>query len=129
MKKYKTIETWTRAMKKDIKKKFWHDWFNIAGDWYVQEEFDDSGKYMRYTSVTARKHLDIETSNRYSELWLSDMKATSYPIEDLRFGISYYLDESITKKQLLNLVITLKDMKDIDNLAELAEYVIKKLTI
>lgn len=98
MKKYKTIETWTRAMQKDKSKKLWADWFNIAGHDYTCEEYDGSGKYMRYTSVTAWQHIDIETSNRYSTTWLQDMTVTAYPIEDLRFDISYYLGTTDIEK-------------------------------
>ena len=92
-KSYKTIESWTKAMRKDTQKKLWADWFKIGGHWYVCEEYDESGKYMRYTSVTAWQHIDIDTANRYSSAWLSDMQATAYPIEQLRFSILNYFDD------------------------------------
>lgn len=94
MKKYKNIETWVKAMRKDKQKKLWHDWFTIGGHDYTCEEYDESGKYMRYTSVTAWQHIDIETSNRYNKaIWLSDMVATAYPIEELRFSLDYYFGD------------------------------------
>lgn len=40
-------------MKKDKQKKLHADWYMIDGNLYTLEEYDDSGKYMRYTSVTA----------------------------------------------------------------------------
>lgn len=92
-------------MKKDKKKKLHADWYNIDNNWYTLEEYDSSGKYMRLTSVTAWQHIDIDTSNRYSTSWLSDMVATAHPIDDmgLRFDIRYYLSKDMTKEQLLNL--------------------------
>lgn len=117
MKKYKNIETWTRAMQKDKSHKLWNDWHNIGGHWYTCEEFDNGGKYMRFTSVTAWQHIDIETSNRYSPLWLSDMKTTVYPIESLRFDITYYIDSDITDRQLIELSqreeLEKKDLKNL----------------
>ncbi len=133
VKKYKSIETWTKAMQKDKQKKLWHDWFNIDGHWYTCEEYDDSGKYMRYTSVTAWKHIDIETSNRYSQSWLSDMKATAYDIGDsgLRFDITYYLDDikEVSKSTILNLNIRLyenKMYKEIRDLLDMYIYTFNK---
>lgn len=113
MKTYKNIETWTKAMQKDKQKKLWYDWFNIGGHWYVCEEYDESGKYMRYTSVTEGYHLDLETSNRYSSSWLSDLKVTKYPIEDLKFDISYYIPhaEKLTRNEIMLLNIWLWDRK------------------
>lgn len=124
MKTYKTIESWTKAMQKDKNKKLHADWYNIAGHWYTCEEFDCSGKYMRYTSVTAWQHIDIETSNRYSDMWLSDMVATVYPIEDLRFDITYYIDKDTSKKDLMELIT----YRPLDNkqLKSLLEFVINK---
>lgn len=114
-KKYKTIETWQNAMKKDKTKSLWRDWFNIGGHWYTCEEYDNSGKYMRFTSITAWQHIDIETSDRYSKSWLSDMEVTAYPIEDLRFDISHYLDDDVTQKQLKDLSYQL-DEKQVKSL-------------
>lgn len=124
MKSYKSIETWTKAMRKDKQKKLWHDWFKIDGHWYTCEEYDESGKYMRYTSITARKHIDIDTSNRYSSSWLSDMVVTSYPIESLRFDISYYIEDpkELDRKTIMLLNIWLWDNKmyrEIYNLVDL----------
>ena len=100
MKKYKTIQSWQNAMRKEKDRGNLLDWYNIAGDWYVQEEYDESGKYMRYTSITAWQHIDVETSNRYGDSFLSDMEATAYPVEDLRFALSYYIgDTELTKDQ------------------------------
>lgn len=111
-------------MQKDKTKALWHDWFKIAGHWYTCEEFDDSGKYMRYTSITARKHLDLDTSNRYSPSWLSDMVVTAYPIDSLRFDISYYIDDvkTLDRKAIMLLNIWLwdhemyKEMRDLIDL-------------
>lgn len=125
MKKYKNITSWQNAMRKDTKKKLYTDWYVIDGDLYTLEEYDESGKYMRYTSVTAWLHIDVETSNRYSTSWLSDMVATAYPIEDLCFDITYYLSEDMTKSQLLCLVTRLKDNKMDDQIRHLADYVIQ----
>jgi hypothetical protein len=112
IRKYKNVQTWTKAMRADKEKKLWFDWFNIGGNWYVCEEYDESGKYMRYTSLTALNHIDIETSNRYSDKWLSDMVAIVYPIEDLRFDISYYLQtEDLDRKTIMLLNIWLWDNK------------------
>lgn len=124
MKTYKNITSWTNAMKKDKQKKLHADWYMIDGNLYTLEEYDDSGKYMRYTSVTAWQHIDVETSNRYSTSWLSDMVATAYPIEDLRFDISYYLSDDMTKSQLLCLVTRLKDNNLGEQIRHLADYVI-----
>jgi len=120
--KYKNLETWEKSMRKDIKKEKWHDWFEIGGHWYVCEEYDDSGKYMRYTSLTAFEHVDIETSNRYSSTWLSDMKATAYPIEDLRFDVSFYLDQKDlkNKNKILVLIDKLYDAKMYHALKDIA---------
>lgn len=126
MKTYRNIETWKKAMQKDKTKKLWADWFCIGGDWYTCEEYDSSGKYMRYTSVTAWKHLDIETSNRYSNTWLSDMEVTDYPIIDLRFDISYYIDEDTTKEQLRKIHEKLKLNEDTKQISNLLDYVLKK---
>ena len=72
-------------MKKDTQKKLWADWFNISGHWYTCEEYDLSGHYMRYTSITARKHIDINTTDsRYTPSWLTTMTATEYLIDYLR---------------------------------------------
>lgn len=113
MKTYKNIETWIKAIQKDKQKKLWHDWFNIGGHWYTCEEYDESGKYMRYTSVIEGYHLDLETSNRYSSSWLSDLKVTKYPIEDLRFDIGYYIPhaEKVTRNEIMLLNIWLWDRK------------------
>jgi hypothetical protein len=126
MKTYKTIESWTKAMQKDKEKKLWHDWFKIGGDWYTCEEYDESGKYMRFTSATAWKHIDIDTSNRYSENWLSDMVATVYTIDDIgfRFDISYYLDEDITKKQIKELQENLKRNGYEEQVSNLLDFVL-----
>jgi hypothetical protein len=124
MKKYKTIESWTKAMQKDKTKKLHGDWYNIAGHWYTCEEFDESGKYMRYTSVTAWQHIDIETSNRYSDKWLSDMVATVYPIEDLRFDITYYIDKETPKKQLIDVYNHLEHLGYTKQCKSLFEFVI-----
>ncbi len=129
MKTYKNIETWTKAMKKDKQKKLWADWFTIGGHDYVCEEYDSSGKYMRYTSITAYKHLDIETSNRYSPAWLSDMVATEYSIADigLRFDVSYYIDD-ITKlksKDILKIADNLYTNKLHQNGKQLLELIVK----
>lgn len=101
-------------MQKDTQKKLWFDWFCIDGHWYVCEEYDESGKYMRYTSVTDGYHLDLETSNRYSTNWLSDLKVTKYAIEDdLRFDISYYIEDpkALTRNAIMLLNIWLWDRK------------------
>lgn len=125
-KKYKDITDWAIAMRKDTKKELWNDWFNIGGHWYTCEEFDDSGKYMRYTSVTNGTHIDIETTNRYCGSWLTDAVVTEYAIEDLRFDISYYIADikKLTRKEIMLLNIWLwdrgmyKEMRDlIDALA------------
>ena len=128
MTKYKNIETWTKAMRKDKQKKQWFDWFFIGGDWYVCEEYDESGKYMRYTSATAFKHLDLETSNRYSESWLSDLVVTEYPIDDIgfRFDISYYLDGKETKEQLRGLQDNLKRNNMPSTLSDLLTFILNK---
>lgn len=113
-KKYKSLSTWLNAMKKDTKKELWRDWFNIDGHWYVCEEYDHSGKYMRYTSITDGYHLDLETENRYSDKWLSDLVVTKYPIEnDLRFSIGYYMHDmrEYTRKDIMLLNIWLWDRK------------------
>ncbi len=127
MKKYKSIETWQKAMQKDKSKVLWHDWFHIGGHWYTQEEYDHSGKYMRYTSVTAWQHIDIDTSNRYSDKWLSDMTATAYPIEMLRFDISYYIDSENTIAQLQALSDKLYDIGMSKEVKDLSDFIIKKL--
>ena len=118
-------------MRKDTKKKLWADWFCIAGDWYVCEEYDESGKYMRYTSITARKHIDLETDNRYSKNWLSDLRIYQYPIESLRFDISYYIDDpkELDRKAIMLLNIWLWDNKmyrEIYNLVDLLANNLKK---
>jgi hypothetical protein len=127
MRTYKTIETWEKAMRKDKNKKLWFDWFKIGGDWYVCEEYDESGKYMRYTSATAWKHIDIDTSNRYSDRWLSDMKATAYPIDDIgfRFDITYYL-ENITKDEAKKLYDNLYKNNWHNQCKDLFELTLKK---
>lgn len=122
MEKYKTIETWTKAMQKDKAKKLHADWYNIGGHWYVMEEFDDSGKYMRYTSLTAWKHIDVKTSNRYSDNWLSDMTATSYPIEYLRFNVAHYIDSETSNKELLAILPRL----DITQARQLLDFILTK---
>lgn len=108
-------------MRKDTNKTLWHDWFNIGGHWYVCEEYDESGKYMRYTSVTAWQHIDIETSNRYDKsMWLSDMVATAYQIEDLRFSISYYLGTTDIEKLSVKSLIEIYDNLIKNNLLQKA---------
>lgn len=125
MQKYKNFETWQNAMKKDTSKKLWHDWFNIGGYWYTIEEYDESGKYMRLTSVTDGYHIDIETNNRYSPSWLKDATFTRYAIDDdLRFDIGYYLDDETLKNKsaimLLNIWLwdrkMYKEMRDLIDL-------------
>jgi hypothetical protein len=127
MKKYKNIETWKKAMQKDKSKKLWADYFNIGGHLYTIEEYDESGKYMRFTSPTAWTHIDIETSNRYSDTWLSDMEITEYSIDDIgfRFDISYYIDENTTKKQLKELKENLKRNEDTKQLSNLLDFLLK----
>lgn len=124
MRKYKNIDTWAKAMRKDTQKKLWEDWFFIGGHWYTCEEYDESGKYMRYTSATAWTHIDIETSNRYSKTWLSDMEVTEYAIEDIgfRFDISYYIDKDLTKQQYEDLYDNLYDKGDYRQCRNLFEY-------
>lgn len=92
MRQFKNIDTFIKAMRKDKAKKLWADWFKIGGHWYTMEEYDDAGKYMRITSITKGEHIDLETSNRYSDNWLSDLEATAYPAEYYRFKWDYYLD-------------------------------------
>lgn len=114
MRTYKNIETWTKAMKKDTQKKLWADWFNISGHWYTCEEYDLSGHYMRYTSITARKHIDINTTDsRYTPSWLTTMTATEYLIDYLRFDIGYYIDDikEWSRKDIMLLNIWLWDNK------------------
>lgn len=124
-KKYKNLETWTKAMQKDTQKKLWADWFNIGGHWYTQEEFDENGKYMRYTSITDGYHIDIDTSNRYSPLWLSDMKATKYEIDSLRFDIGYYLElDGLTKNTVRLMIIWLWDRKFYKELKDLSDLLV-----
>jgi len=119
MKKYKSIETFTNAMRKDKSKKLWADWFNIGGNWYTCEEYDESGKYMRYTSIMARKHLDLDTRNRYSDKWLSDLVVTDYPIENLRFDISD--PKNLKRKEIMLLNIWLWDHKMYEEMRNLID--------
>jgi hypothetical protein len=127
--KYKTLESWANAMRKDTKKTLWADWFNIAGHWYTCEEYDESGQYMRYTSVTDGYHLDLETNNRYSKNWLSDLKVTKYAIEDLRFGISYYIADikEFKRKDLMLLNIWLWDRKMYTEMRDLIDHIANNL--
>ncbi len=128
-KTYKSIETWEKAMRKDTQKKLWHDWFKIGGHWYTCEEYDESGKYMRYTSISARQHIDIDTSNRYSKTWLSDMVATAYPIDSLRFGIGYYIDDikEWDRKSIMLLNIWLWDNKMYTSMRDLIDLLANNL--
>jgi len=109
MRKYRSLETWANAMRKDMKKALWHDWFCIAGHWYICEEYDHTGKYMRYTSITKGEHIDINTSNRYSDSWLSDMTYENYEADDYRFDWTYYIEvEELKKlkwKELNNVIV------------------------
>lgn len=124
MKTYKNLDTWAKAMRKDKQKKLWADWFKIGGHWYTCEEYDHNGKYMRYTSITAREHVDLDTSNRYSDSWLSDLEITEYPIEDLRFDISYYMPpvEEQDKKMIMLLNIWLWDRQMYKEIRDLVDY-------
>lgn len=124
-KTYKDIETWANAMRKDKSKKLFTDWVKIGGDWYTCEEYDESGRYMRYTSVTAWKHLDLDTSNRYSDIWLSDLVVTDYPIEDLRFDISYYLGYKAKREQLKCLATRLYDNQMYKEMRDLIDFLLK----
>lgn len=107
IRKYRNLDTFVRAMQRDKKKKLWADWFYIAGHWYVMEEYDESGKYMRITSITKGEHIDLETSNRYSDKWLTDLKATAYPAEGYLFHWEYY----IKREDLAKLILKLKQSK------------------
>lgn len=128
IRKYKSIDSWANAMRKDKDKKLWADWFNIGGNWFTCEEYDESGRYMRYTSITAWRHIDIDTRNRYSENWLSDMEATEYPIDDigLRFDVAYYIDDKLTEKQATEVYNNLYKNKLYENCRELFLLVVNK---
>jgi hypothetical protein len=98
MKHYRTLASFKKDIQ-HIKKEDWTDWIKIGKDWYVNEEFDSEGKNMRFTSITARQHLDIDTSNRYSEAWLSDAIVKEYLADCYRFYPEYYIE----KKDFLKL--------------------------
>ena len=91
---FRNEETFKRAITK-IRRNEWADWLKIGKDWYTIEEYDSSGKNMRFASITAMKFMDIDTQDRYrmSDPWLSDAVVEFYPIEELeelRFETDYY---------------------------------------
>ena len=89
---FKNLKTFGEAIR-SIKRDQWADWIKIGSDWYVEEEFDDEGKYLRLTSLTANKHIEITTNARYSETWLSDAELDIYEatVTGYRFYPEYYL--------------------------------------
>ena len=95
---FRTFDTFKRAIR-SISKEEWADWIKIGKHWYTCEEFDIEGKQMRFTSITERKHIDINTSNRYGDLWLQDAEIEQYDADNYRFHPNYYID----KKDFLRL--------------------------
>src|SRR3990167_2135880 len=89
---FRSLETFKKGVK-TIKQDQWADWIKIGHDWYTIEEFDEEGKYLRLTSLTANKHIEITTSNRYSETWLSDAEIDIYEatVTGYRFYPNFYL--------------------------------------
>ena len=89
---FKNLETFKKGIR-TIKKDQWADWIKIGSDWYVIEEFDNEGKNLRLTSLTANKHIEINTSTRYSETWLSDAEIDIYEatVTGYRFYPDFYL--------------------------------------
>lgn len=115
------LEAFKRAVP-SIGKEEIADWIKIGKDWFVCEEYDGSGKYMRYASITAQLCLDINTNNRYSETWLKDATIDSYTAEDYRFAPDYYicmddyrkLSKDDTKKLLTHIAETYSPQNLVD---------------
>jgi len=92
-KKYRSMESFQRQ----IERAEILDWFNIGGYWYTIEEYDESGKEMRYISLLKQEELIIHTPNRYK----TGLKgATIEVVEPMcyRFEPAYYLPIEDFKK-------------------------------
>ena len=118
---FRSLETFKKGVK-TIKQDQWADWIKIGHDWYTIEEFDGEGKYLRLTSLTANKHIEITTSNRYSETWLSDAKIDIYEatITGYRFNPDYYLStedflklSSVKKSGVFETMIRAYDRREV----------------
>lgn len=114
MKKYRnhfrSLETFKTTVRK-IKREEWADWIKIGKHWYVNEEFDEEGKNMRFSSITEGLHIDINTSDRYKDIWLKDAEIEQYKADFYRFNPSYYINQEefkklskIEKSELLKLI-------------------------
>jgi len=118
---FRSLETFKKGVK-TIKQDQWADWIKIGHDWYTIEEFDEEGKYLRLTSLTANKHIEITTSNRYSETWLSDAEIDIYEatITGYRFNPDYYLStedflklSSVKKSGVFETMIRAYDRREV----------------
>ena len=118
--KFKNFNTFSRAIRK-IKRDEWPDFLTIGGHVYVQEEFDESGKNMRYTSLTEHKHIDINTSDRYGKTWLRDAEVEQYEAEYYRFNPEYYITKEEFAK-LSNKVELIEHIKQVFGLDHAYEF-------
>src|SRR3990167_5240026 len=118
---FRSLETFKKGVK-TIKQDQWADWIKIGHDWYTIEEFDEEGKYLRLTSLTANKHIEITTSNRYSETWLSDAEIDIFEatITGYRFNPDYYLStedflklSSVKKSGVFETMIRAYDRREV----------------